>query len=113
MPAPEGPAPNTVRLSSRWAYKLVLQVMLRRGIQSDKGPFPVATTVDKTVNLQTLQYHQDARWPHSDALPCPLVTQKQAMHRNCNQLEWRSAHFSSFGFWKPWTGLLGAAAIIH
>lgn len=47
MPMPEGPAPNTVQLSPRWGYKLVSQVLLR-GIQSDKGPFPVASRVDRT-----------------------------------------------------------------
>lgn len=30
--------PTQCDLSSRWAYKLVLQVMLGIGIQSDKGP---------------------------------------------------------------------------
>lgn len=46
MPAPY--APNTV---FTMGLQLVLHVMERRGIRSDKGPFPAATTADKSVNL--------------------------------------------------------------
>ena len=84
MPQPEGPAPNTVQLSPRWGYKLASQVTL-------KGVFGVTKAISLwppqlTGQGESTDFAEQSgcllakfRCP---ALPCPLLTQKQPMHRD-------------------------------